>query len=132
MQKLKLILIIATSIVFGLISFSPALVLADCTNPQTAQEQIQCGAQDASGNSGTQNAPKTLGDTITSIINLLSAAVGIIAVIMIIIGGLKYVTSAGNPEAAKSARSTILYAVIGLVIVALAQVIVHFVLNKVK
>jgi cytochrome bd-type quinol oxidase subunit 2 len=69
---------------------------------------------------------------IKKIINILSVLIGAIAVIMVIIGGFRYITSAGNPEQAKGARNTILYAIIGLVIVALAQVIVHFVLNSVS
>jgi heme/copper-type cytochrome/quinol oxidase subunit 2 len=67
---------------------------------------------------------------ITTVVNVISIIVGVIAVIMIIVGGFRYITSAGNPEGAKGARNTILYAIIGLVIVALAQLIVHFVLNK--
>lgn len=90
---------------------------------------IQGGVNDANG--GAQPNAKSLNETITSVINLLSAAVGIIAVIMIIVGGFRYITSSGNPEAAKSARNTILYAIIGLVVVAMAQIIVLFVLNKV-
>jgi cytochrome bd-type quinol oxidase subunit 2 len=65
-----------------------------------------------------------------TIINILSLLVGAIAVIMIIIGGFRYVTSAGNDSNTAAARKTIMYALIGLVIVALAQVIVHFVLNN--
>jgi hypothetical protein len=131
MQTLKSKLIILASILFGMLTFSPVLVSAlDCSNPQTAQDQIKCGAGTAAGNTGNNNAPKTLQDTIASVINILSAAAGIIAVIMIIVGGLRYVTSAGNPEGAKNARNTILYAVIGLGVVALAQIVVHFVLHN--
>ena len=53
-----------------------------------------------------------------------------ISVIVIIVAGLKYVTSAGNPSAISSAKTTILYAVIGLVIAILAYAIVNFVLNS--
>jgi hypothetical protein len=56
--------------------------------------------------------------------------VGIIAVVMIIVGGLRYITSAGNDTGVAAAKKTILYALIGLVVVALAQIIVQFVLNK--
>jgi hypothetical protein len=49
---------------------------------------------------------------------------------MIIIGGLRYVTSGGKQESVTSAKNTILYAVIGLVIIALAQIIARFVLQK--
>jgi hypothetical protein len=49
---------------------------------------------------------------------------------MIIIGGLKFITSSGNSDRVKSARNTILYAIVGLIIVALAQTIAHFVLAE--
>jgi hypothetical protein len=49
---------------------------------------------------------------------------------MIIVGGLRYVTSGGSDASVTGAKNTILYAVIGLVIVALAQVLVHFVLSN--
>jgi hypothetical protein len=51
---------------------------------------------------------------------------------MVMIGGVKYITSNGNSEKASSAKDTIMYAVIGLVVVAIAQIIVAFVLNRVK
>jgi hypothetical protein len=53
-----------------------------------------------------------------------------VAVVMIIIGGLKYITSGGDSGNVTGAKNTILYAIIGLVIVALAQFIVRFVLSK--
>ena len=46
------------------------------------------------------------------------------------VGGVRYVVSSGNQEQTKSAKNTIVYAVVGLVIIAAAQVIVQFVLNK--
>jgi hypothetical protein len=92
---------------------------------------IQCGVNSASSGDCTKQPTSDLNTTILNIVNLLTALVGVLAVIMIIVGGLRYVTSAGNPEGAKSARSTILYAVIGLVVVALSQVIARFVLKHV-
>jgi hypothetical protein len=67
---------------------------------------------------------------ITTAVNIFSIIVGIVAVIMIIIGGLKYITSSGDSSNISSAKNTIIYAVIGLVVVALAQFIVKFVLAK--
>ena len=95
------------------------------------KDQIQGGVCDASGNC-SGDAAGTLSGTIRTVVTLLSAAVGVVAVIMIIVGGFRYITSAGSPEQAKSARNTIIYAVVGLIIVALAQIIVHFVLSKTK
>jgi TRAP-type C4-dicarboxylate transport system permease small subunit len=64
------------------------------------------------------------------IINIFSVIVGVIAVIMIIIGGLKYITSGGESSNVSGAKNTIIYAIVGLVIVALAQFIVRFVLSN--
>ena len=79
----------------------------------------------------TGNAVGTINNIVTLIINVFSVIVGIVAVIMIVVGGFRYVTSGGNDQNVASAKNTILYAIIGLVIVALAQIIVKFVLNKV-
>ena len=76
-------------------------------------------------------AESDLGSVIEAIINVLSIIVGFISVIMIIIGGLRYMTSAGDASGTTSARNTIIYAIVGLVIVIMAQVIVNFVLNRV-
>jgi hypothetical protein len=73
----------------------------------------------------------TINNLIATVINIFSLVVGVVAVIMIIIGGLKYITSGGDSSNITGAKNTILYAIIGLVIVALAQVIVRFVLGKV-
>lgn len=77
------------------------------------------------------SATNSINHLVHTIVNYLSAIVGIIAVIMIIIGGLRYITSGGNDQNVTSAKNTILYAIIGLLIVALAQIIVHFTLSRV-
>lgn len=72
-----------------------------------------------------------INNVIKKIINLLSVIVGVIAVIMIIIGGFRYITSGGSDTGVTSAKNTILYAIVGLIIVALAQLIVRFVLRNI-
>lgn len=127
-MKLKSKITILFSTLMLALTFSPALVLADCASPATAKEAIQCGSDSGAGSSG--KSPGSLDDTVKTIINLLSIIVGIAAIIMIIYAGLKYITSAGEAEKIKSAKAALLYAIIGLVIVALAQTIVHFVLTE--
>jgi cytochrome bd-type quinol oxidase subunit 2 len=86
---------------------------------------------DTTCDSGTPASTRV--DTIIHlVINLFSLVVGVISVIMIIVGGLKYITSSGDSANVTGAKNTILYAIIGLVIVALAQVIARFVLQKVN
>lgn len=79
----------------------------------------------------TAEAAGDVDTIITTVINIFSLVVGVVSVIMIIIGGLKYITSGGDSGNVSGAKNTILYAIIGLVIVALAQVIVKFVLGRV-
>ena len=67
---------------------------------------------------------------ITNAIEFFFILAGIIAVIMIIIGGYWYVLSGGDPQKTKKAKDTILYAVVGLVISLSAWVIVGFVLGR--
>jgi hypothetical protein len=88
----------------------------------------------AGGGTGCQDPTSgpTVNSVIKTVISFLSFIVGLVAVIMIIVGGFKYITSAGDAGRVTSAKNTILYAVVGLVVVVLAQVIVRFVLNNVK
>ena len=74
----------------------------------------------------------SLNSVVKAIINVLSIVIGIVAVIMIMVGGFRYITSGGDSNNITSAKNTILYAIVGLVVVALAQALVQFVLNKIK
>ena len=78
---------------------------------------------------GTQTGTEDLQDKIKSVVNILLFLLGAIAVIMIIIGGIRYATSNGDAQAVKSAKDVILYAVIGLVVAILSYAIVNFVLG---
>lgn len=74
-------------------------------------------------------ASKTLDNTLKNVINVFSVIVSIAAVIMIIVGGLRYVLSGGDSGRVGSAKNTIIFALVGLLFVAIAQIIVRFVLN---
>lgn len=67
---------------------------------------------------------------IVSITTILAIVAGIVAVIFIIIGAIKYVTSGGDSSSVSSAKSTIIAALIGLVIAALARPIVTFIVGR--
>jgi hypothetical protein len=73
------------------------------------------------------------GTTVTSlptifknVVNILLYVIGAISVIMLIVGGIRYATSAGNSANVTAAKNTIMYALIGLVIAVLAYAIVNF------
>ena len=68
---------------------------------------------------------------VRTIIQVVIYIVGLLAVVMIIIGGILYSTSAGDPGKVKKAKDTIMYGIIGLVIAVLAFAIVNFILGAV-
>ncbi len=99
------------------------------------QNNLQCGTTlTVEGQGGCGDAintgTTTISDTIKKIVNIFSAIIGIVAVIMIIYGGFKYISSGGDSGNVTAAKNTIIYAVIGLIIVAMAQFIVQFVLGR--
>ena len=89
----------------------------------------QCGGN--GGNVVCQSATKdSAALTVETIINAILYIIGIVAVVMIVIGGFRYVVSSGDSSAVTSAKNTIMFAVIGLVVAGLAYTIVNFVIDK--
>lgn len=93
------------------------------------QDEVCKGVGAASGKGCTSTISLTT--VIRNVINIFSIIVGIVAVIMIMVAGFKYVTAAGDSGSITSAKQTLIYAIVGLVVTALSQFIVFFVLNNV-
>ncbi|MBR3230819.1 hypothetical protein IKF73_02225 [Candidatus Saccharibacteria bacterium] len=70
--------------------------------------------------------------SVLNIINAIVGVLGIVAVIVIILGGIQYMTSTGDANKVKKAKDTILYGVIGLIVVILAFAIVNFIIANVN
>ena len=140
---LSLILVLAT----GFISFSSASVSAvdDITKSTCEGVIVATGgksldtSKDGTISDGEYEAGKdqcsdadgaNFSNIIKSVINILSVLVGAVSVIMLIIGGFRYIISNGDSNSTKAAKDTIMYALIGLIIVLFAQVIIRFVWTK--
>lgn len=111
--------------------FVPALAFAASAvipvlQPDVAQAQLTEGIQDATPDDVA--GPTDLKTTIKDAINVLLYVIGVVAVVMVIYGGFRYVTSGGDSSGVTSAKNTILYAIIGLVVAALAYALINFVL----
>jgi len=131
MNSLRRALILVTALVAVL---SPALLTAmpayaDAKSDVCNGVGIATGSPNVTNNNCADN--NSLNGIIKTVVTLLSTIVGVAAIIMIIIGGFRYVISGGDAANTNSAKNTIIYALIGLLIAALAQVLVHFVLSKV-
>src|SRR5688572_22139831 len=119
MNKIKTILV-SSLMMLGLV----ATPLAVSSVAYAADNKADaCKGVSAIGGGNACNdgaAGNQLGNFLKSVINILLFIIGAVAVIMIIVGGLRYVTSGGDASSTKAARDTILYAVVGLVIAVMA------------
>ena len=131
LQSLLLVpaLALAASAVVPVLQPTEVFAQADCTDPTTGGVR---GGVDCAG--GTENATGAgifeEGGIFRTIVNTLLFIIGAISVIMIIFGGFKYVTSGGDSAGVTSAKNTILYAVVGLIVAVLGFAIVDFVLDS--
>ena len=128
-------ILIATLTISGMI-FIPlgiAMPIAVYAVPNTTPSL--CNGVNLSVQNGScdgQGASNAIDSIIKWVLNIFSVIVGIAAVIMIVVGGLKYTISGGDSARVSGAKDTILFAIVGLVVVALAQIIVHYVLANVQ
>jgi cytochrome bd-type quinol oxidase subunit 2 len=137
MTKIKRLLM--SLILLGSSAFAPLSLVAvagaqtgECLSGDSGgiEECLNNGAVATDPDAADDDPSDQVNDMIRLVINIFSLVVGVISVIMIIIGGLKYITSGGDSGNVSGAKNTILYAIIGLVVVALAQIIVRFVLQS--
>lgn len=116
-------------------AFAALLIPATASAAVDLRGSLNCGTEFKVSPDGgcvpIAGGGNTIEETIATIINIFSLVVGAVAVIMIIVGGFKYITSGGDSSNISSAKNTILYAIVGLVIVAIAQAVVRFVLTEV-
>lgn len=139
LQKIKnkvivLATVLAAMLPAGILTAVPAYA---AVNTNTIQDSLCNGSNVTNLNTPTTNCDpadtgtgQNLESKISKAINIFSVIVGIVAVVMVIYGGFRYVTSGGKQESVTNAKNTLLYAVVGLIIVALSQAIVHFVLKS--
>ena len=135
-QKIKKhLLVISAVLMLSVPTLMPLTVNAANSTCTSTGSNIAAGANAALSsnaincNASSTGATSSIGALSKNIVNIFSFIVGIAAVIMIIYGGFRYVTSGGDSGRVGSAKNSLIYAIVGLIIVALAQVIVHYVLS---
>jgi hypothetical protein len=101
------------------------------TYGSTSKTIVCSGLSEFSGSTcSKKTAGSSIDRTLALVLNLITAIAGLMAVFAIIIAGLRYVTSGGASDKTEQAKNTILYAVVGILIVAIAQIIVKFALHS--
>ena len=129
MKKQTIIYLLATIMLSFQILLTPIYALASVA-PSNATTSACSGIQqlDSSQSCGSSGG-SSVGSIISDVVNILSLVLGAIAIIMIIVSGIRFATSGGGSNGVSSAKNTLIYAIVGLVIAALAQVIVHWVIG---
>lgn len=123
-------LLVAPAMMLGMM-FVAAPVAAQCPDTIDVSKGIGQGAECAK----PDTAPADLfgeNSVFVTVTNILLFIIGAIAVIMLIVGGIRYVVSQGDQNAITSAKNTILYAIIGIVVSFLAFAAVRFVTSQLK
>jgi len=125
MKKLQTI-ILAVAVLIG-VAAVPLISTSAYAEDVDPAKSIGDGVKDIGGGEADSAG---LTDMIKTIVNVLLFLLGAVAVVMIIFGGIKYTTSNGDSSQITSAKNTILYAVVGLVVAILAYAIVNFVISS--
>ena len=123
----------------SLFAFSAPVLVPAVAYGQTIEQNLCEGVDAVSGEGncrqGTGDVGADSGPLVTlirNIIRFITIIVGAVSILMIIFAGFKYITSGGDSSKITSAKNSLVYAIIGLVIIALAQVIVRFVLTTAR
>lgn len=129
-KKLQALLLVP-ALAFGVVAAVPAVTVgAACQNTTSGNNvNLQNGVDCAKGE---DQSPKLFGNggVFSTITNVLLFIIGAISVIMLIIGGIRYTVSGGDQAAITSAKNTILYAIVGIIVALLAYAIVNFVVGS--
>lgn len=106
-------------------------VVLPATNASAVEVFKQCGSGAASNTAVCKaSGSDDLGKMVKIIVNTILVVIGMVAVIMIVVGGVRYTTSNGDSSAIKNAKDTILYACVGLVVAIMSFAIVNFVVSR--
>lgn len=97
--------------------------------PVGAVDPLQSGCAANRNSTICRTSGSNVNTFVADLVRILLWVIGVVSVIMIIVGGLRYVLSQGDAGKIKSAKDTILYSVIGLVVALLAFAIVNYVLG---
>lgn len=130
-QKALQALVLVPVLALGVSAVVPATVGAAAADCSDTELSISSGANCAQGTGQADNLFGN-GGIFQKVTNILLFLVGAISVIMLIIGGIRYVVSGGDQAAVTSAKNTILYAIVGIVVAFLAYAAVAFVTNSLK
>ncbi len=114
----------------GIVSLSSTQLALAATDPF---KNVDCSAGSGSAVCVDKSSGKKdpITSTVQKAVTVVATITGVAAVIVMIVAGISYITSTGDPTKVNNAKNTIIYALIGLIVVILARTIIIFVINRV-
>lgn len=128
-SKLRIGVMVAAiaALAFGAVSTIPAYAAgSDCNAANGLQGSVN---EDCSRGKGQAAKLFGSGSVVTTIINTMLFIVGILSVVMIIFAGIRYTTAHGDKQQVTSAKDTLIYAVVGLIVSIIAYAVVSWITN---
>jgi hypothetical protein len=127
MKSIKVLLASAMMVpmlAMGMVAVTPVV--------DSAYAEVGSITDGAKAAQGEGQSDKLFGDggIFTEVVNALLFVIGAISVLMLIYGGIRYTISGGNDKDVATAKNTILYAIIGIIVALMAYAIVNFVLSS--
>lgn len=136
MRKFMVLLISLISVLFVI---SPSMAFADGSVkfvPSSTDVNNISGCSGVSGSAVCEDIKVTTNPLfgpdgiLTKVAGIFGVITGVISVFMMLIGGVRYITSSGDPQKAATARKTIIYAAVGVVVASIGGILVRFLLSR--
>lgn len=127
MKQIGKVILAIAMVMAGLVGIGQGAVYAEPATNVCDDGNIPDDVKEAAGCDVTTTAPSVA----VNIINVVLGILGLVAVFVIVFGGVMYVSSAGSPERITMGKNLVLYGIVGLVIALLAFAIVNFVIRAV-
>jgi hypothetical protein len=125
MKQFFIAMVVTFSVLFGVGGAAMAASPID-----GARQDVCNGVQTQVGGTCGAGAGTDISRVIRAVLQILSWIAGVVAVFMVLLSGLKYITSGGDSSGIAGAKQALIYAIVGVIIVALSQVIVRFVIGR--
>ncbi len=127
LSKIKIALVVFMGAMTVMIAY-PNSPLALAVDPTT---EVCSGVEAVSGQDcDTANGSAELSGVVEAVIRILQVFAGLLSVFYLIYAGIKFITSSGGSDGVKTAKNTILYVAVGLIVVLIAEGIIRFVLVR--
>ena len=119
-------MLVALGFIFGIVAMGSIVPLSSVYADSADSKDAVC----AGAGVDCDKTDTAISDNVKSALRVFQIIIGVLAIFYMVYAGMKFITSSGSSDGVKTAKNTILYASIGLIIVILSEGIIQFVLRR--